>query len=306
MTMGVLDATVAGTKYSFSTQSTGGTWSWSVQADNTLGAGQLFQFVDILTPYGPLFQVEIPLPGDVVEEMYNSLVEVQAQLAPLMSLVQPIVTPFTVIIVEGDPNEEVGSVEVQNVGSFGSFMQVTATPGAAWLSADPSTVQGIGKNQTTSLNISLLTATLLSSGSPYNGSVNLQDNRNPPTVIPVSVVVTVLPRPAIGATPAQLGFTYTVSTGIPSSALSITVENSGPAQSTLEFTVAAMNGSAWLAITPSSGGPLDPGQTAQVTVSINTSRVPIAPGTYTDSVRISSSTASNSPVDVPVTLLVQS
>ena len=306
MTMGTFDATVAGSKFGFSKQSIGGTWSWSVQADNTLGVGQLFQFVDILTPYGPLFQVEIPLPADIVEEMYESLLEVRAQLAPLMALVQPTSAPFNIIIVEGDPNEAVGLVDVQNVGAFGSFMSTTATPDSAWLSADPSIVQGIGKNQTARFNISLLTATLLASGSPYNGNVNLQDNRDPPTVIPVVVTVTVLPRPIIGVSPAQLGFTHVLSTGVPSGAQAITVENTGPVQSSLEFTAAVVGGAAWLALVPTSGGPLDPAQTAQVTASLVTSGIPLAPGTYMDTIRISSTTASNSPVDIPVTLTVQS
>jgi hypothetical protein len=299
------DATVAGSKYSFSTQSVGGTWGWSVKADNTLGIGQLFQFVDITTPYGPLFQVEIPIPGDVIQEMAGSLFEVQSQLAPLMALIQPAV-PFNIIIVEGDPNRAVGSVEVKNIGAFGSFMQATATPDSAWLSADPSIVQGIGKNQTAGFNVSLLTATLLASGSPFNGNVNLQDNRNPPTIIPIPVTVTVFPRPVIGTSPAQLSFTYIVSTGVPSGALAITVENTGPLQSSLEFTAAVVNGSAWLALVPTSGGPLDPGQTAQITASLNISRVPLGPGVYSDFIRISSGTASNSPVDIPVTLTVQS
>jgi hypothetical protein len=300
------DATVAGSKFSFSTQSVGGTWSWSVQADNTLGVGQVYQFVDILTPYGPLFQVEIPIPGDVIQEMAASLSEVQSQLAPLMALVQPTGAPFNLIIVEGDPNQAVGSVDVQNVGAFGSFMQATATPDSAWLSADPSIVQGIGKNEVAGFNISLLTATLLASGSPFNGNVNLQDNRDPPTVIPIAVTVTVLPRPIIGTSPAQLDFSYVLSTGVPSGALAITVENTGPAQSSLEFAAAAVDGSSWLSIIPTSGGPLDSGQTAQVTVSLNVSGIPLGAGTYTDSIRISSGTASNSPVDVPVVLTVQS
>ena len=300
------DAIVAGSKFGFSKQSVGGTWSWSVQADNTLGVGQLFQFTDINTPYGPLFQVEIPIPGDVVEEMANSLSEVRSQLAPLMAFVQPVGTPFNIIIVEGDPNEAVGSVDVQNIGAFGSFMSVTATPDSAWLSADPSIVQGIGKNQVARFNISLLTAALLASESPFNGNVNLQDNRDPPTILPVSVIVTVLPRPTIGVSPLQLSFTHILSTGISSGAQAITVENTGPIQSSLEFAAAVVNGSTWLALVPVSGGPLDPAQTDQVTVSLDSSKIPVAPGTFSDTVRISSGTASNSPIDVPVTLTVQS
>lgn len=301
-----MSATVSGSKFQFSTESVGGTWSWAVQADNTFGAGQLYQFVDIITPYGPLMGtgIDIPVPSDVVQCMTDSLLDVRGQLAPLLALVQPATTSFNLVIVEGDPNQDVGDIEVQNVGAFGSFMEATATPDSVWLSADPSVLQGMGKNQKGSFNLSLLTATLLSSNSPYNGVVNLQENRTPPTVIPVGVTVTVLPRPTMGTNVTSMAFAYVVSTGIPSGALTVTVENTGPVTSTLDWTAAVVNGAKWLAIVPASGGPLVPGGTSIVTASLVPGSIPLAPGVYSDTIRISSPTASNSPIDIAVTLVV--
>ena len=301
-----MTATVAGSKFQFGIASIGGTWSWAVQANNTFGAGQLYQFVDIVTPFGPLMGtgVDIPIPADVIECMASSLVDVRAQLAPLLALVQPATTSFNLVIVEGDPNQEVGDVEVQNVGAFGSFMEATATPDAVWLAASPSVVQGIGKNQKDSFNISLLPSTLLSANSPFNGTVNLQENREPPTIIPLSVTVTVLPRPAISTDVSSMVFSYSVSTGVPSGANAVTISNTGPLLSVLDWAAAVVNGAAWLAIVPTSGGPLNPGDTSIVTASLVASAIPLSPGVYSDKIRISSPTASNSPVDVNVTLTV--
>lgn len=301
-----MSATVAGSKFGFSQESVGGTWSWAVQADNTFGAGQLYQFVEIVTPFGPLMGtgIDIPIPADVIECMAASLTDVRAQLAPLLALVQPATSSFNIVIVEGDPNQDVGSVEVQNVGAFGSFMEATATPDVTWLTADPSVVQGLGKNQKDSFNISLLTSILLAADSPFNGTVNLQENREPPTIIPIAVTVTVLPRPAIATDTATMVFSYSISTGIPSGANAVTISNSGPVQSVLDWTAAVVNGASWLAIVPTSGGPLNPGDSSILTASLVASGIPLAPGIFTDKIRIASPTASNTPLDVNVTLTV--
>ena len=299
-----MSATVKGGGYNFQTSSVGGTWCWTVRANNTQGLGQLYDVANILTPYGPLENVQIPIPGDVVVSMYESLLDIKGQLAPLLSLVQPATTLYTVTITEGDPDQEVGTVDFQNVGAFGSFMTVTATPGASWLEASPEVTQDLGKNQTGSVNIALLTSTFLQSGSPYSAVVNLQDNRDPPTVIPITVTVVVLPRPVILASPTSVDLTYIIATSTPGPSQTVTVQNSGPSGSVLNWTAAAVNGSAWISLAPSSGGPLASGESDDVIISVVPSQAPSVPGTYTETVRISSGNASNSPVDVSVSLIV--
>jgi len=297
---------VSGGCFKFDTESTGGTWAWTVRSNNLQGLGQLYEVIDITTPWGPFTIAEIPLPGDVVTAMADSLTQVQDQLAPLLALVNPTVTTFNITIVESDPNEEIGTVAIMNAGAFGSFMTATATPDSAWLEVTPSSVSGLGRNEQANFNISLLTATLLNSGSPYNGKVTIQDNRVPPTSVEISVIATVLPRPEITATPTSISLTYISSTGVPGGAQQFTVENSGPAGSTLEYTVAKLyNTSDWMDFTPSSGGPLTSGQSAIVTVSVDsTNASSLTPGSYSDTLRISSTRASNSPVDVLVNLTV--
>ena len=296
---------VSGGCFEFQVESVYGTWRWLIRANNLQGVGQLYELINIATPFGPLFQTQVPIPGAVIEAMAQSLSDVQDQLAPLMILVPPSPTSFNLLVTEGDPDQEVGAAEVQNAGAFGSFMTATATPNVPWLSASPSFAQGIGKNEKVTFSLSLFTATLLQSGSPYSGVVNLQDSRNPPTVIPIIVNVTVLPRPVFSVVPPQISLTYVLSTSTPGVPQTTTIENVGPVGSQLSFTVAKVNNnSPWLDIAPLSGGPLASGVTSQLTFSVVSAQAPSAPGTYQETVRISSPNASNTPVDVVVQLTV--
>lgn len=295
---------ISGTSIEFSLPSVGGTWSWKVRSNSVRAAGQLYEVIDVITPYGPITTAAIPLPAEVVSAMAQSVLDVQAQFAPLMVLAQGSTT-FSVVITEGDPDQEVGTATVYNGGAYGSYMTVTATPGASWLSASPASCQDMGKNQSATFNISLVTATILSSGSPYLGVVNLQDNRVPPTVISFIVSVTVLPRPIIGYTPSAISLSFMSSTGVPGGSQQLVISNTGPVMSSLEFTLAKVQNAAWWDFIPVSGGPLAPGETEIITLSVVPSRAQgYTPGVYTDAIRITSRNASNSPIDVNVSLTV--
>jgi hypothetical protein len=297
-------STVAGGGFQFSVPSVGGKWSWKVEADNIQGLGQTYKFVDIHSPYGPLYTTAIPIPGDVISSMANSLLQVQQQLAPLMLLISPNPAIFNTTITEGDPISEVGVVVVQNAGAFGSFMSINATPNSPWLSVSPSSATAISQGQSSQFTIQLNPGTLLAANSPYSGQVNLQDNRNPPTLVPATVNVTVLPRPTIGVSPGSIIMTFSISTSAPSGAQSLTVTNLGLPGSSLNFSVQALLQSAWLAFVPASGGPLAANQFAIVTASIIPGGVPLAVGTYADTLRVYAPNSTNSYVDTPVTLIV--
>jgi hypothetical protein len=296
---------ISGTSIEFSLPSVGGTWSWKVRANNLRAAGQLYEVVDVITPFGPITTAAIPLPGEVISAMANSVLDVQAQFAPFMVLAQGS-TSFSIIVTEGDPNSEAGTASVYNGGAFGSFMTVVATPGASWLGVSPSSYQSIGKNERATFGISLLSTTLLASGSPYSGVVNLQDNRVPPTNIPFTINVTVLPRPVIACIPSSISLSFMSSTGVPGGSQQLTISNSGPVMSSLEFTLVKVNGnSPWLDVVPISGGPLASGQSEIITVSVIAQGARgLAPGTYMETIRIHSDNASNSPIDVGASLVV--
>lgn len=298
-------ASVQGGGFDFSIPSVGGTWSWRVRAVNVQGAGQSYELVDINTPYGPLVQTMIPLPGDVVLGMADSLSQLQQQLAPLLALLDPSQTSFSAIIVEGQPNLEIASFLVLNAGSFGSFMTVTATPSAPWLKVEPPSMAGLERNEQGTFSVVLLTGSLLESASPYLATVRLQDNRVPATVIDLSFTVTVLPRPVVAVSPLVVNFTHYLSTSSSTGPVTVTVQNAGPANSSLTWSMARVhNTSPWLAFSPSSGGPLASGATQDSVFSVVPSGLPTVPGTYSDQVRVSSPTASNGFVDVQVFLTV--
>lgn len=294
--------TVAGGGFFFERVSVGGTWRWTVRAANIQGAGQSFQVVDILTPFGRMTDASIPLPGDVVISMAESIVEYQQQLAPRLALATGVPSSFAVTVTEGDAPSLVGEVIVVNSGAFGSFMDATATSGSPWLTVS-GPVRGLGKNQTGRFTIRVLAQSLLAVGSPHSAVVFLQDGSG--NAIPVSVSVTVLPRPSVAVSSLSVGLSYSISTMVASGAQQLDVSNSGPAGSVLSATVAKVqNCSPWLSVSPLSVGPLASGESSQVTFSVLSAGAPSVPGTYTEIVAVSSRGAGGSPQNVTVTLTV--
>ena len=106
--------------------------------------------------------------------------------------------------------------------------------------------------------------------------------------VPVTLTVTL---PALTVTPSSLTFSYTRG-GTAPAAQSVSITSNGSA---LSYTVSTS--ATWLVVTPTSG--TTPGS---ISVSINTTG--LAAGTYTGTVTITSSGASNSPRTVSVTLTV--
>jgi uncharacterized protein (TIGR03437 family) len=96
----------------------------------------------------------------------------------------------------------------------------------------------------------------------------------------------------IALSPTSLQFSYT-SSGATPPAQSIQITNG--ASGTLAWTATAS--AAWLSVSPASG-------TAPSTLSVSVSTAGLSPGTYTGSVQVSASGASNTPLSVAVTLTV--
>lgn len=296
---------VTGNRTTFKQASTGGFWSWTVTANNVTGISQLYQVEDINSPFGRIIDVAVGIPADVILSMADSIGQVQAQFAPLVSFIQPFNPNFYITVTEGDPISNIGFIPIQNIGSFGSFMTAVATPDVPWLSASPPSIAGMGKGDQAQFASSVRPATLLSADSPYTGRINIQDNRNPPTLLPVTVTVTVLPRPIVLPTPGSVSLTYNLASMSPSGAVTFVITNIGPVGSQLNFVVdKLLNNSPWLAFTPNSGGPISPSGTAIITLSVISAGVPLFPGLFTEIIRITSPNAGNSPVDVQVNLTV--
>lgn len=294
---------VSGGGFRFSIAAYGGEWSWLVAVNNIPNAGQSTQVKDIQSPFGPLALANVPLPGDVVLAMAGSLSEFQQQLNPEIALISP--SSFAFTVTEGDPIFNATSITFQNIGALGSYMTAYATPDVSWMTANPPSVVGIGKNQQGQSNIQLIPASMLASSSPYAGHINMQDNANPSNILPVTFNVTVLPRPTVGLSVSQVDLTYTMPTSTPGVPVDVVVTNTGPATSTLNFSLArVLNSSPWLSIIPMSGGPLGSGDNVHVVFSVVNTFVPGVPGVYSDTIRVTSPNATNTPIDIPVTLTV--
>jgi len=294
---------VRGGGFTFDVCSTGGRWQWDVTASNVQNAGQFYQVENIRSPFGALANTDLPIPGDVVIAMAESLSGLQQQLQPRVALTGP--TSFSITVTEGDPVTGVGAIQFANVGAFGSFMTVTGSPNSPWLSVDPPSVAGIDKNGSGQISVRVDPRILLAASSPCLGYVNIQDNASPPTLIPVPVNVTVMPRPSIGLSSSSASLAFYLSSMVPAGTASITVTNTGPLTSLLSFTVAKVqNQSPWLAIAPASGSSVPSGGTVTIVLSLVSDRVPSVPGVYTEILHVASPNASNSPLEVVVTLTV--
>ena len=293
--------------FRFSKFSVSGCWYWSVLASNTEGANQQYYIHDIQTPYGRITDgIDTPIPGDVVVEMASSLSQFQQQLSPLLALVSGQQTVYNVTVTQGDPSSSVGSINFLNAGAFGSFMTASASPTAPWLSASPTFIPGIGQNQHGKFDIILNPSILVTQTNPYAGSINLQDNKVPPTLVPITVNVTVLPQPIISVNQTDFQFSWISDNHANSGSVQLLVTNSGPTSSILGFTIAKVtNCSPWLTFSPVMFSDIHGGSSpAIITLSLVSQCVPQSPGTYFETLLIVSPNAQKTHVAVSVTLTV--
>jgi uncharacterized protein (TIGR03437 family) len=168
---------------------------------------------------------------------------------------------------------------------------VSTQQGSGWLSATPSGTATSANPATVSVNVN---GSNLPAGT-YNGTVTITS----PTAAgsPVNVAVTlVVQAGTLTASPTSLSFDQVQGGGAPA-AKTIAL---GGTPGSLAYTVAvSTNGNSgnWLAATPASGT-----TNSAVQVSVNSGT--LLPGQYTGKVTITSTGASGSPIEVPVTLNV--
>lgn len=257
---------------------------------------------DITSPWGLIGSISVSIPSDVMKSMVESLTQVQEQFRPIVTFTDPSYSSLTSSVVEGDSDVLIGSVVVVNTGAFGSFANITASCSSPWIRVTPTAVSGVAKNESASFDIWVIPSLMLSGSSPYSGSVVFQDGMNSVTS---NISVVVNPRPEILLTPTVLGFTYNISSDVIGSIPTLDVENSGPSGSILNFTVGKVqNTSPWLIIDDSSFSDIASGDAVTVNFSLNPSSFPSLTGVYTEILRVSSTTASNTPVLIPVTLTI--
>jgi uncharacterized protein (TIGR03437 family) len=174
-----------------------------------------------------------------------------------------------------------------STGSALSFRAITASDDG-WLTVSPTA--GITP---TTLNVSVDPEHL--SPGVYSGTLTLSsdDASNSPQT--VNVTLTVTTPPVLDATPSSLSFEAREAGG-PPPPQKLAIESSGEP---LAFTTRVSSGVNWLSVNPESG---------QTGTELNVSVDPagLDRGTHTASVVITSPGASNSPLNIQVTILVMS
>ena len=190
----------------------------------------------------------------------------------------------------GGANPPVQGLQV--TASDASSIPWTATSSAAWLSVLPAS-GNTPANVSVSVNIAGLAA-----GS-YTGQVSFASGGSTPATVSVSLNVSETPA-VIGASPASLQFT--TSAGINPAFQNLTVSNLGGGTLSWLATVGYTTTSGWLSISPPGG---NAPTTATVSVDVVTPVLPA--GTYRGQILVFAlSGATNSPLSVPVTLVVTS
>lgn len=170
--------------------------------------------------------------------------------------------------------------------SSGAALSYTTSTSASWLTATPS--------GTTPTGISVSVSPQSLSAGTYTGTVTITATgaSNSPQTVAVTLNVTAAAQPTLTVAPANLSFAYQTGGSTPA-AQTVNVTGS----STLTYSAAAS--ATWLTVTPASGG--TPGS-----LSVGVNPASLAAGTYTGSVTVTASGASNSPQKVSVTLTVSS
>lgn len=288
--------------FSFQLESVGGRWSWSVITNNIYGANQVYYVRDILSPFGPINQVQTPIPSNVIAAMNDSINSLKTQLQPNLAIASGSV--ISAVVSEGDSVLYTDGSVVSNNGALGSFMSVAAFSDSPWLTPRPTSFNSLGQGQSATLSAAVNPSLLVSDKSPYVGHILLTDNAVNPHTASVEYNITVLPRPTFSINYTSILFEYNITTGSVTSPINVTVTNSGPPTSVLNYYITRARNMCWVRFNPANGGPLQCGEYSQVQVGVDSANAPRADGTYTETLVFNSQNATNNPVILNVTLVV--
>ena len=185
-------------------------------------------------------------------------------------------------------NPPAQTLTIKNSGA--GSLAYTITSDSSWLTVNPD--RGTSTAEEKSHTVSIAAASLAEG--TYLGQLTLADPNasNSPLRIKVSVSVSKEPPPLIGVSSTQLTFSATA--GQNPSAQTLGITNSGGG--ILSYGIAW--DAAWLSVTPSSG--TSSGQ--QNSHLVNASVGSLSPGSYSGTISITASNASNSPLPVIVRL----
>lgn len=254
---------------------------------------------DVISPYG-LLRDSIPIPGEVVQEMANSISTVLQSYPPSILLSTD---SLTFVVDEARGVSTPKSVQITNDGILGSLLAATITSSASYLSPVPANIDGLASSESGSFDVTVDSTALLSSNSPYTGTLTVQGSgaSNTPQTIDVDIIVR--PLAEITTTPTSMTFNVVkpITGGFPAiPSQLLTVSNTGPATSVLDFQIKKVQGVSWLVSYSPIAGSLNGGSSQGVTVVV-APQSNMLQGVYTETLRITGY-SSNQSVDVDVTL----
>jgi uncharacterized protein (TIGR03437 family) len=176
-----------------------------------------------------------------------------------------------------------------------SFSAITDS-GGSWLSLSQPT--GGSFNNASTVFVSIQSARLALG--TYTGKVTVTSPTalNSPLNVPVRLVVASTGGAVISVSPAALSFLAGL--GANPSLQAITINNAGTGSLRSSITWSTVDGGSWL-LARSTGGSF--GSSSTVTVNVNIDG--LLKGTYRGNITVSDASAANSPVNVPVTLLLE-
>lgn len=189
-----------------------------------------------------------------------------------------------------------------NVGGFNGLVvsvltQINNGP-SGWLSAGDNSFES-----PTQVTVSINNPSSLSGGQTYTGSVYLQENGVTLLTIPVTVNVG-SSASTLTVSPTSLSFSYQIGGTTPGSQ---SINISSPASTQILFTPSASTdncGNGWLVVSPSYQTSTSGTTPVSVSVQINTAGLGSTSETCNGNVTISAPSATNSTINIPVSLLV--
>lgn len=301
--MPVTAANIRFQDYQFDVQTPTGTWRWTTRMDVS-GSIPTFQVRDVFSPFG-LLRDTIPIPGDVVQAMSDSIDQIRLNFPPKILIGPP--SSLTFVVDEGRGFSTPQNVVLTNDGVFGSLLGTTLTTSAPYLTVSPANVGNLAANETGSFNVSVDSTDLLAADSPYSEQVTVQDPNASNTPQVLAVTVTVRPKATIQVAPLQRSFSATKPISGPYAPIpsqQVTLTNTGPAASVLDYQIQRLTGlsSDWLVSFAPAVGSLDGGESQAITVSVAPIEgLPV--GTYQETLRVSGY-STNSFVDVLIQLVI--
>ena len=291
-------ATLRFQDYQFQVQRTDGAWKWTTRVDVSQATATT-QIRDVITPYG-LLRDTIPIPGEVVQAMADSISEVQQAYTPSI-LLNP--TTLSFVVDEGRGVSGAKAVQITNNGVLGSLLATTITSSAPYCFPIPANVNGLVANASGSFDVSVDSTNLLAVGSPYPVDLTVQGQGAPnsPQVIPVNIIV----RPKATISPSPLSLTFFVTAPLsgsfpPIPSQQILLMNAGPSTSVLDYQIRKLVGVPWLVSFAPVYGSINGGGTQAITVVVAPT-TGMGIGVYTETLRITGY-SSNMTEDVTVTL----